>query len=636
VLAAAALAATLVIDRQHVAARIDPRRAVGATVDVRSRGGVAEAYTHANIVNMLSAGFQPMSYRLATELGGEAWHWNPRGTWSDAAHARGYWTSAAESETPIDVSYGYRLPRRGDTISQSQNVDYSRIDDGDAATFWKSNPYLSPRPQWLFIDLGAPRRVQTMRITWAAPFATEYAVQHWVGEDPINNPADGQWVTFSNGAVHDGRGGVATLRLAAKPVRARWVRVLMTASSNTPAAAADWRDRAGFAVAELSIDAFVKHGKSAASQSVVWISSTDPWHRASDLDRDMEQPGLDLFFRSGLTRGLDTIVPVATLYGTPDDAANEIRFLRARNYASSRVEVGEEPDGQNVAPEDYGALYAKFVVAMRGVDRRLRFGGPSLQSTVDRIAFWPDEEGRTSWMARFLASVPREEVNFFTFEWYPFDRICDEPHAQLLSGPAILGRVLGNWEREGVPRDIPWIASEYGWSSYAGEPEVTLTGALFNADFLADFLTRGGAAAYFYGLEPEETMAENACHSAGNLALFIGEHKLATYWVARMLTHDWLAASGEHELHRVSGTTRSLTAFAAKRPDGTWSLLVINKGAATRVHVDGMRTAVQFSPREYAWDRAKQHPSRSLPPRRFAVAGEEVTLPAMSVTVLQE
>jgi len=588
---------------------------------------------------MLSAGFQPLSYRLATELGGEAWHWNPTGTWSDPAHEEGYWTSSDTSAQPIDVSYGYRLPRRGNTVSQSQNADYSRIDDGDLTTFWKSNPYVDPLPQWLLIDLGASMSVDSMRIVWGEPYATDYTVQWWDGEEALDTPWDGEWVDLR--VVHDGRGGDVTLPFEQTTVR--YLRVSMTKSSHS-GGGSDPRDRAGFAVAEVFVDG-MKRAKSAAGQTVIWVSSTDPWHRASDIDRAMEQMGFDALFRSGLTRGLPLLAPVALMYGTPEDSAAEVRFLRSRRYAVRQIEMGEEPDGQNVSPEDYAALYLKWAEAIHAVDPTLRLGGPAFQSTRDRIAYWPDARGRTSWMGRFLDVLRARnrlgDFNFFSFEWYPFDKACEPVEPQLLSAPKILRRVLKQWRDDGVPASIPWLATEYGWSSYPAEAEVSIAGALFDADFVGDFLTQGGAAAYYYGLEPDVLLRNLQCGAIGNLLLFLSDeehnirYKLASYHAARMLTHDWLLPSGTHEIHRVLGTSESLSAYAVRRPDGTWAMLVINKDAthAQRVRIRGRLQVTQLSPREYVWDAALRKPTRDTGPRRFN-AKDEVELPAWSVTVV--
>jgi hypothetical protein len=595
VLTSFALAATLLtVDTAHPLARFDPRVAIGATVDAHDRGESAEVFTPANVRAMLSAGFQPLSYRLATELCGEAWHWNPRGTWSDAARREGYWTSDADSPEPILASYGYRLPRRGNTLDQAHNNDYSRIDDGDLATFWKSNPYLGDAPQWLLVDLGAMQRVDGVRIVWGEPFATEVAVERWTGpDDPTKTPTIGGWAPLV--AAHEGKGGDVTLRFAA--AESRWLRIVMSGGM-AAALHIDWRDCVGVAVAELFVfdgaKDLVKHAPRHSAQSVIWVSSTDPWHRASDIDVTLEQPGFDLIAKSGLTRGLPMLTPVSLLYGTPEDSANEIRFLQKRGIKVTHVEMGEEPDGQNVSPEDYAALYRRWAKAL---DPSLKLGGPAFQSTRDYVAFWPDARGRTSWIARLLDALGDARFDFFSFEWYPVDDVCSDPQQNLVEAPQLYASVVARWRAEGLPRDVPLLVTEYGWSSYAAKEELEATGALFNTEFLADFLAGGGAAAYFYGLEPAMPLREpRACATAGNLTLFVSDdeyhilRKVPAYAAARKVTTEWLAPRGEHTLLPVRGTDALLRAWAVRRPDGSVALLIINKDVRARqVRVEGGR-----------------------------------------------
>ena len=534
------LAVHLQLDTSHPGVRFDPRAALGATIDAHEEGESAQVFTNANVKRMRSAGFHPLSYRLATELAGGAWHWNPRGTWS--GNNEGYWTSSSEPGPPITISYGYRLPRRGNTRDQAHDTDYSRIDDGDPSTFWKSHPYLHPAPQWVLIDLGTARHVDRIDVDWGDPRPESFEQQYWVGEDPIDEPQLGYWKRLER------RTAARFFRLLIVPQQVGRVgRVGPVATSSylalpgaTGRAGGDWRDHAGVAIREIYVRDgardWVRHEKS-NRQTVIWVSSTDPWHRASDIDEGMEQLGLDAVFASGLTNRLPMLAPVSVLYGTPEDAAAEVTYLK--KYRVRQIELGEEPDGQNMSPEDYGALYTRWAKAIHAVDPSLQLGGPAFQSTRDVIAFWPDDRGRTSWMRRFLDVVPRNDFNFFSFEWYPFDDVCQPPSKQLPQATSILDRVLGAWKREGVPQDIPWIVSEYGWSSYPANAEVEMPGALFNAQFVADFLLRGGTAAYFYGLEPRELFSMK-CGQFGALTLFVGERKVPAFYVAQMVMREWL------------------------------------------------------------------------------------------------
>ena len=133
------------------------------------------------------------------------------------AHRQGYWTGSSRPGRSFVATYGYRLPRRGDTIDQANDDGYSRLDDGRLATFWKSDPYLDPRythepdarhPQWMLVDFGRALPVDALRIAWAAPYARRLRVEYFVGSDALQfaNDPGGYWLPFPR-ASFTGHGG---------------------------------------------------------------------------------------------------------------------------------------------------------------------------------------------------------------------------------------------------------------------------------------------------------------------------------------------------------------------------------------------------------------------------------------------
>jgi hypothetical protein len=245
--------------------RCVPNQSLGGAVDGHEGGECARMLSDENINEMLSAGLGPLTYRLRTELAGEVWHWNPHGNWSDEPHHCGYWTSSSSIAQPINISYGYRLPRRGNTIDQANNDGYSRISDGDEISFWKSNPYLDPsfthenegaHPQWIVVDLGAARPVNSIRIQWAHPYARQFQIEYWTGRDPMHLHIDqtDTWQVFPQGILTNSAGGDLTIRLSTNAMQVQFLRVLMTSSSGTSLhASSDIRDRLGFAIREVSV-----------------------------------------------------------------------------------------------------------------------------------------------------------------------------------------------------------------------------------------------------------------------------------------------------------------------------------------------------------------------------------------------
>jgi len=198
---------TIRVNAAHPIKSFDPDVALGTSIDILPQGVVEKVYTPEILKQSLSAGWGPITYRQNTELQGAAWHWNPNGKWSDAVHQSGYFTGSAEPSEFIRHSAGYPLPHRGNTEGDGHSrTKYSRMTDGNSATYWKSNPYLTSKftgeddslhPQWVVLDLGAAEKIDTVKIDWASPYARKYIIQYWNSDrNPLTNPTAGAWIAL--------------------------------------------------------------------------------------------------------------------------------------------------------------------------------------------------------------------------------------------------------------------------------------------------------------------------------------------------------------------------------------------------------------------------------------------------------
>lgn len=680
---------TISIELDKPVNTFDGYRAMGAGADGLEENEIDRVWSARNVEAMKSAGFGPLSYRLRTELGVKAWHWNPRGNWSQPDREQGYWTSSSEPAGDYGVSYGYRLPRRGNTIDQGKDNGHSRLNDGDDATFWKSNPYLDPHytgepaglnPQWIMTEFPQALPVDMVRFDWGTPYATSFKVQYWTGTDARFPVDQGTWRDFPQ-AAHRGTAGTQAVRVADRPINVQYLRILLLEGSGTaPAGSRDIRDGLGVAVRELYIGrqqggSFIDNVRHRESrrQTVMWTSSTDPWHRAEDLDKNYEHASFERLFASGITRGEPMMVPVPALYGTPEDAAALATYLSRSGYPVRRIEVGEEPDGQLAQPEHYGALYVQMAAAMKAVNPSLEFGGPGYQTTLPDWVHWPDGHGVRSWTGRFVSYLRHrgamQDFNFFSFEWYPFDDVCADPAATLPQNPDLLAQLLKRQHDAGLPAEIPKVITEYGYSSFVGAVELELPGAMVNAETAAMFLAMGGESSYFYGIEPNWVVQDDVgekCDTWGNLMLFqfYDEWKIrpvAAFQAARLVNEHWLeAGTGRHTMYSTTSDVRNakgqalVTAYSVRRPDGRLGVLLFNKDPKRAFTVrlvqhdggdsrplKGNLELDQYSAAQYQWNPSRGrgnggHPEPNDPPVSITIGADRhatITLPPYSISV---
>ena len=138
--------------------------------------------------------------------------------------------------------------------------------------------------------------------------------------------------------------------------------------------------------------------------------------------------------------------------------------------------------------------------------------------------------------------------------------------------------------------------------------------------------------------------------------------RTSQFFAAQLITQEWAQpVDAEHRLFRATSDIKDadghtlVTAYALQRPDGQWSLMLINKDydhehqVRLNFHdetsgVDwflvGPVSAVTFGKAQYRWhpDRKNGYADPDGPPVRSTVSGNAstlYTLPAASLTVLR-
>jgi hypothetical protein len=675
----------------HATNTFRPTETLGAGVDRIPLAATDKIFSEPMIRQILSAGWQTVSYRQNTELYVEAWHWNPKGKWSESGE-KGYFVGDATPSEFIRHSFGYPLPHQG--LSRADGTSYSRLTDGDTNTYWKSNPYLSKpftgeddslHPQWVVVDLATPQDINAIRIHWTDPYARQYLVQYWSGSDALREPTKGSWLTFPGGAVTTGTGGPATLQLSRAPIRTRFVRIWMIESSNTcdTHGSADRRNCLGYAIRELYLGTVTPDGAfhdlirhtADRAQTNTLCSSVDPWHEGSVINDRRDQVGFDLFYTSGITRGLPAMVPVAMIYDNPENAVAQIAYLEKRGYPISYVEMGEEPDGKHTLPEDYAAFYLQWATALHKLDPKLKLGGPIFEGVNKDIEVWPDAQGKTSWMGRFfdyLKSHGRiSDLSFVSFEHYPFQP-CTLQWSDLYEEANLVRNILQVWRDDGLPAGVPMFVTETNIAAGSDESFLDTFAALWWADFIGAFLEAGGNAVYYFHYIP---LGESlGCHgtSPGTFSLFTmnGEYQVqqptSQFFASQMINLEWVQpGNGQHQMFPAASDIRDgaghvlVTSYAVLRPDGEWSLMLVNKDqeaphsvvirfenekGKSESYFAGPVSVVTFGSEQYKWHTdlkllpmgGKAEPDG--PPARSTISAKRdtlYTLPKASVTVIR-
>jgi len=194
---------------------------------------------------------------------------------------------------------------------------------------------------------------------------------------------------------------------------------------------------------------------------------------------------------------------------------------------------------------------------------------------------------------------------------------------------------------------------------------VDIFGALWLADYVGAFLTAGGNGLYYFHYIPSGVHPGcNNSDSTFGLFAVNGQHQLTQplgqFFASQLINLQWLQPGrGVNEIYAAAsdigdGAGHTLvTAYAAKPPDGQWSVLLINKDQESPHHVkihfedadtgstrhfSGRVDVLTFGRAQYNWDPLRKLAAPDGPPataKAMAGADTEFELPAASILVMR-
>ena len=136
--------------------------------------------------------------------------------------------------------------------------------------------------------------------------------------------------------------------------------------------------------------------------------------------------------------------------------------------------------------------------------------------------------------------------------------------------------------------NVPMLDTET--NDHGGEAAADIFGALWLADSFGGFLTAGGQSTHYYHDLPYSPPHPACANSWGTYHMFmVDKHyqirqRISQFFAAQLITQEWAEPKdAEHKLFVALSDVKDsrghvlVTAYALQRPDGQWSLMLINK-----------------------------------------------------------
>lgn len=146
-----------------------------------------------------------------TEWGNSLWDISVYGFVQEGSAASEPFEAEVEMAKPMEAAGAVASTFQKPNTEKNEAFDAKNVIDGSRKTRWSS---AFTDPQWVYVDLGKARRVDSITLYWETAFAKEYSID--ISDDSVN------WKkVYSNGSSNGGQENI-TLE---KPQNTRYIRV---------------------------------------------------------------------------------------------------------------------------------------------------------------------------------------------------------------------------------------------------------------------------------------------------------------------------------------------------------------------------------------------------------------------------
>jgi len=346
---------------------------------------------------------------------------------------------------------------------------------------------------------------------------------------------------------------------------------------------------------------------------------------------DMQPFQIDQLIAFSKQVGAMPTISVRLLGGKPETAAELVRYTNLKKkYGVTYWSIGNEPNIYtllNLAdyeyfPENLNKDWHAIGLAMKAADPTIKLMGPELSQWNDSYETTPKDPAKKDWMTEFL-KANGDLLDVVTVHRYPM-------HSPT-HGPVTVQQLRENtrkWVsemeylrsliREIVGHDLPIAITELNSDPSNAQLAEASPDSFYNSIWYADTLGQLMNADVF--MVNQWVLSQRTT----GLGLLKGDEIRPTFYVFPLYKNF-----GSEQVYAASGIT-DVDIFAAKRADGTLTLMVINL-SDTEQHIPLKVKGIKLKEAE-VWLLDATQNAENLGTQAFA-SDSALTLPAQSATL---